>query len=162
MAIHGYIQINASEQGEIIGSSTHLLHEGQIEVLSFEHLIEVPKTDIGLSAGKPVHNALRINKLIDKSSPKLQQAMWSREVLTEVIISWYQPNKLGEAELFYEIKLENALVSKIQAWTPHLYETEQDKYRLMEDVFFSYEKIIWSTGADREVEYEVQAVGSQA
>ncbi len=162
MTMLGFLTITGSKQGSIQGSSIHLDHEGEIEVLSLDHQIEVPGgLDAPLSAGQPLHGALVINKLVDKSTPKLAQALCARELLSEVNIAWYRHGSNGSRELFYRIQLQNALISKVRAWTPHLYEKEQDQYRLMEDVSFSYEKILWSWGPEADVEYEIQAKGAQ-
>lgn len=163
MTMLGFLTITGSSQGSIQGSSIHHEHEGEIEILSLEHQVEVPGgLDATLSAGRPLHGALVINKEIDKSTPKLAQALCTREVLSEVNIAWYRHSSNGTRELYYRIELKNALISKVKAWTPHLYEQEQDQYRLMEDVAFSYEKILWSWGAEAEVEYEIQAKGTES
>lgn len=157
MAMLGYITITGDEQGAIEGSSTHEMHLNEIEVLKLDHQIEVQGAT---TAGQVAHGSLKINKLIDKSSPKLAQALCTREVLSEIIITWYHHNANGERELAYKIVLENALITNLNAWTPHFYEQSQEEFRLMEDVCFSYEKILWSWGSEGEVEYEISARGA--
>jgi type VI secretion system secreted protein Hcp len=162
MAMMGFVTIIGDAQGSIEGSSKVEEHETHIEILKFDHEVDVPMTSGGqLTSGQPVHKGLTINKLIDKSTPKLAQALDHREVLTEVELSWYGHNAAGIRELLYKIKLYNALITKIKTWSPHLYNTDQDAYRLMEDITFSYEKILWSWGSDGDVEYEAQAKGSE-
>ncbi|WP_221795108.1 type VI secretion system tube protein TssD [Oceanobacter mangrovi] len=158
MALIGYMTVAGADQGNIEGSVTQIDHEGEIELLSFEHQIEVPGAGgSSISAGAPVHGAIVLNKLVDKSTPKLMRAMEKREVLTDIVITWYQPTASGQAERFYQLQLHNALITRVRSWMPHQFETSQDNYRLMEDVAISYEKILWSWGLDGEVEFEAEA-----
>lgn len=158
MALTGFMTVDGQDQGNIEGSATQVDHEGEIELLSFDHEVAVPAVDgKTVSAGAPVHGAIRINKLVDKSSPKLMRAMEKREVLTDVLMTWYQPAAAGQMERFYQLQLHNALITSVRGWMPHQYETSQDNYRLMEDICISYEKILWSWGQDGEVEFEAEA-----
>ena len=158
MALTGFMTVNGQDQGNIEGSATQVNHEGEIELLSFEHVVAVPAVEgQSVSAGAPVHGSMTVNKLVDKSSPKLMRAMEKREVLTEVLITWYQPASGGQMERFYQVQLQNALITSVKGWMPHQYDTSQDNYRLMEDVSVSYEKILWSWGLDGEVEFEAEA-----
>lgn len=162
MAMIGFLTLTGETQGVIEGSSSYEGHENEIEILKFEHGIEIPSSSGNqLTSGQPVHSGVSINKLVDKSTPKIAQAIDNREVLSEVILRWYGHSSLGERELIYKVKLENALIRKAVTWSPHLYETHQEKYRLMEDLTISYEKILWSWGSDGDVEYEAQARGSE-
>lgn len=161
MALVGFMSLVGRDQGNIEGGATQVDHEGEIELLQFEHQVEVPGLDGQASSGAPVHGSIQINKLIDRSSPKLLRAMEKREVLDEVILTWYRPTHVGLPERCYRIQLSNALITRIKGWMPHQFETTQDEYRLMEDVAISYEKIVWSWGEDGEVEFEAEARGAE-
>jgi type VI secretion system secreted protein Hcp len=156
MAIPGYLSITGQEQGKIQGSAVFTEHEGEIEIYSFDHEIEVPSNqDSPVSSGEPVHAPIVINKEIDKSTPKLYQALCRREALTDVSFHWYRYTENGQYNLFYSITLENALIVKIRPWMPNFFNLETEKnYRFMEDISISYEKIIWSYGPDGDVEFE--------
>ncbi|MDC2890177.1 type VI secretion system tube protein TssD [Psychrosphaera sp. 1_MG-2023] len=161
MAMIGFLTLRGDIQGVIEGSSRYEGNETEIEVLKFDHQIEIPRSaNNQVSSGQIVHRGIQINKLVDKSTPKLAQALDNREVLSEVVLSWYVHTTVGDRELMYRIKLENALLTKIETWSPHLYDTQHDGYRLMENLTISYEKIIWSYGSDGDVEYETQAKGA--
>jgi type VI secretion system secreted protein Hcp len=158
MALMGFMAVVGQDQGNIEGGATQADHEGEIELLRFEHQVEVPGVDAGsTSAGAPVHGAIHLNKLVDKSSPKLMRAMDKREVLAEVTMTWYQPSAIGTPERFFQIQLQNALITRIRGWMPHQLDSSQDEYRLMEDISLSYEKILWSWGEDGEIEFEAEA-----
>lgn len=161
MAMIGFLTLRGDIQGVIEGNSRYEGNENEIEVLKFDHQIEIPRSAANqLTSGQVVHGGIKVNKLIDKSTPKLAQALDNREVLKEVVLSWYVHTSVGDRELMYRIKLENALITKIETWSPHLYDIEQDGYRLMESLTVSYEKIIWSYGSEGDVEYETQAKGA--
>ena len=162
MAMLGFLTLSGAEQGNIQGGSQHVENESEIEILRIEHEIKVPSgSDAKVSAGQPVHGGLTINKLIDRSSPKLAQAMCTREVLSEVVLAWYHHTSSGTRELVYKVMLKNALITRINTWSPHLYEKDEEEYRLMEDITLSYESIIWSWGSEGDVEYESVAKGAQ-
>ena len=156
MATPGYLSITGKDQGKIQGSCLFKEHEKEIEIYSFDHVVEVPANlDSPVSSGQPVHTPIVINKEVDKSSPKLYQALCRREVLTEVIFYWYRYTENGQYSLFYSVRLENALIAKIKPWMPNFFDLENERqYRFMEDVSFNYEKITWSYGPDGDVEYE--------
>lgn len=163
MAMSGFLTLNGELQGAIEGSSKYEGHEDEIEILEFHHEIDVPTSSTGqVGPGQPVHKGIKINKLVDKSTPKLAQAMDTREVLSEVEFSWYGHSSTGIRELIYRVKLYNALIINIKTWSPHMFEVKQDAYRLMEDIVISYEKIVWSWGSDNDVEYEAQAKGNES
>lgn len=163
MAMSGFLTLTGEMQGVIEGSSKYDGHENEIEILEFQHEIDVPTSATGqVGPGQPVHKGIKLNKLIDKSTPKLAQAMDTREVLSEVVMSWYGHSSLGNRELIYRVKLFNALIINIKAWSPHMFNVDQQAYRLMEDIVISYEKIIWSWGSDNDVEYEAQAKGNES
>lgn len=158
----GFLTLTGTEQGTIQGGSQHVENEDEIEILCIEHEIKVPSgSDSKISAGQPVHGGLKLNKLIDRSSPRLAQAMCTREVLSEVVLAWYHHTSTGTRELVYKIMLKNALITRVSTWSPHLFEKAEEEYRLMEDITLSYESIIWSFGSEGDVEYEVTAKGAQ-
>ncbi|MBU2918683.1 type VI secretion system tube protein Hcp [Psychrosphaera sp. F3M07] len=162
MTMLGFLSITGTEQGVIQGGSTHEDNLDDIEILKLDHQVEIPSgSKTQLSAGQPIHGGIKINKIIDKSTPKLAQALCTREVLSEVSIAYYQHTQSGTRELAYKIVLKNALITKITSWTPHFFETQEEQYRLMEDVVLSYEKILWSWGSEGDVEYEVSSKGTE-
>ena len=62
MALMGFMAISGQDQGNIEGGATQTDHEGEIELLRFEHQVEVPGVDsLSTSAGAPVHGAIHLN-----------------------------------------------------------------------------------------------------
>src|SRR3546814_12405956 len=86
-------------------------HEGKILVQIVEHSIELPKNpQTGLPSGKRQHLGITLVKEIDKSSPKLYQALCSGEQLKSVLLEFYRISPKGTEEKYYTIKLEKAVI----------------------------------------------------
>ena len=87
MAMPSHLSLEGNTQGKIEGSCEIEGREGTILVYALEHLINIPRdTHTGLPTGKRIHGALKITKEIDKSSPKLFQALTSGEQFSEVLL----------------------------------------------------------------------------
>jgi len=99
-----------------------------------------------LTAGRPVHQEIVIGKRVDRSTPKLYQAMDQHERLTRVEFEWFAFNHSGIRELAFKIELENALVTRIRPSMPDYLDPESDRYRFLEHVALVYETIVWSYG----------------
>lgn len=155
MELSAYLEITGSEQGPIQGSSVRRAREDMIEVLQFNHCVEIPLgVDQSIGSGQATHRPLDIVKEVDRSTPKLYQALCQRESLDEVRVVWFRYNHAGKEELYYRIRLEKARILRIQPWTPDLLEDKHDQIRFMEKISFGYERIIWSWGPEGNVEYE--------
>lgn len=88
MEIAGYLEITGELQGPIEGGSRRRGREGLIELLAFSHDVEIPlQQGSQIASGRAVHRPIEICKGIDKSSPKLMQAMCSKELLSDVEFS---------------------------------------------------------------------------
>ncbi len=136
------MQVEGETQGKIEGSCKIKGREGQIAIQSLRHKIEIPRSpQTGLPTGKRVHLPMTVTKEVDKSSPKLYQALGSGEGMKSVILDFYRINPKGQEEKYYTTKLENAIVVGISAWIPNCMDSEYSQFGHMEDVSFSYEKI---------------------
>lgn len=134
-AIH--ISLTGQNQGAIAGSCTAAGKEGTSVVLGYEHDVHIPlDPQSGQPMGLRVHQPLSIVKLMDKASPKLYQALVTGERL-EVELKWYRIDPTGGEEHYFTTKLENAIVVAIKPSLLH-----------MEDVSFTYRKIIWTWEPD--------------
>src|SRR5690606_37497336 len=77
-----YLTLEGENQGKIEGSCEVSGHQGKILIQAVEHIIELPKNpQSGLPSGKRQHLGITLTKEIDKSSPKLYQALCSGEQL---------------------------------------------------------------------------------
>lgn len=153
MAMPGHLTITAEEQGDIEGSCEWMEREGTILVQAFDHVVEIPADDRGIASGRRVHRPIVITKEIDKSTPMLYQALCTGELLTDFKLEWYRVDGSGVEELYYTMQMYNGLITKIHPWVPNVLDKENTHLKHMEDVYISYEKIIWTWEPDG-IEYE--------
>jgi type VI secretion system secreted protein Hcp len=143
-----HMTVEGTTQGTIEGSCDQQGREGTILCQAFDHQISIPRDpQSGLPVGKRVHHPLVITKVFDKSSPKLAQALTSGERLS-VELKWYRIDPTGVEEHFYTIKLEDAIVVTMKDWTPNCLDPVKESFSHMEDVAYTYTKIIWTWVAD--------------
>ena len=95
-----------------------------------------------------MHGPTTLTKEIDKSSPKLFQALTSGEQMKTVVLEFYRISPKGTEEKYYTVKLENAILTSIRSWTPNCLDPDNKQMGHMEDVAFTYEKITWTFDPD--------------
>jgi len=143
-----HMTIDGATQGNYEGSCQMQGREGTILCEAFEHEIKIPRDpQSGLATGKRVHGAMKIVKVYDKSTPKLAQALTSGENTT-VELKWYRIDASGIEEHYFTTKLENAILVCIKYWTPNCLDPATESFTHMEDVHFTYSKIIWTWEPD--------------
>lgn len=144
-----YLTLEGNQQGKIEGSSQVKGHEGKILVQAVEHLIELPKNpQTGLPSGKRQHLGITLTKEIDKSSPKIFQALTSGEQLSEVVLEFFRISPKGTEEKYYTVKLEQAVIVSARTWVPNCLSPDNRQFGHMEDIGLTYEKIVWTWEAD--------------
>ncbi len=149
MPMPAHLELEGANQGKIEGSCELQGREGTIMVWAFNHDVHIPRhPQTGLPTGKRIHGSMTITKEFDKSSPKLYQALCHGETFTNVTIKWYRIDPTGVEEHYFTTKLEDAIVVGIKAWMPSALDEKNDPYKHMEDVSFSYKKIIWTWEPD--------------
>lgn len=149
MAMTSYMSLEGANQGGIMGDCTQAGREDMILVYDVRHEIEIPRdTHTGLPTGQRIHHPLAITKHIDKSSPQLMQACSSGEQLTNVELQFFRINDAGQEEHYYTIKLERAIIVQMKNYKPMTFLPENKPYHDMEEVWFTYEKIIWTCVTD--------------
>jgi len=149
MSMPSHLSLTGKNQGKIEGSCDIKGREGTILVYALDHHIEIPRdTHSGLPTGKRVHLPMTVTKEIDKSSPKLYQALTSGEQLSEVVLDFYRISPTGTEEKYFTSKLENAIIVSIEAFYPETFIPANEPYKHMEKVSFTYEKVIWTWQPD--------------
>lgn len=155
MEFSGYMTIEAEVQGNIEGSSMRKGRENSIDLFSFNHELKLPfQSQQNISNGPVIHQPLAIVKEVDKSTPKLYQALVEKEKLNKVVLQWYRYTKTGEEQVYYRIELTKAYIVSIAPWTPEMEHSEQEYLRFMENITIAYEGITWSWGPDGDVTYQ--------
>lgn len=144
-----YLSLDGENQGQIEGSTQVKGHEKKILVQAVEHVIELPKSpQTGLPTGKRQHLGMTITKEIDKSSPKIYQALCSGESLKTVELEFFRISPKGTEEKYYTIKLQNAVIVSTRLWIPNCLVTDNRQLGHMEDISMTYEKIVWTWQPD--------------
>jgi len=150
MSIEGETQGNISSgagDSKSIGNLTRSGHEDEILVWAWNSGVTQP-TDkaAGTPSGTRVHDAVRITKMFDKSSPLLYRALCSGEKLTKIVVKFYRVEGASETH-YFTITLEDAIVTEVKASMPNFQDKSQAHLQQMEDVSFRYTKIIWENVA---------------
>jgi type VI secretion system secreted protein Hcp len=141
-----HMTLTGKTQGEIAkGCSTMTGREDTILCQALNHEVYIPRDpQTGLPTGKRVHNALTVTKVFDKASPLLYQALSTGERMSDVTMKLYRINPSGNEEHYFTIKLEDAIIVSIKPWIPNALDPTREKFTHMEDLSFTYTKIIWT------------------
>lgn len=153
MPMPGNLTLVGKEQGPIEGSCDIEGREETILVQSFKHVVDLPSNEQGLPSGRRVHRPLMITKEVDKSTPKLYQALCTGEPMSEATLRWYRMDGSGEEQQYFTVMLQNAMLVKIESWVPDVLDKQNAQYGNMENLWFTYEVIRWTWEEDG-IEYE--------
>ena len=141
MAIPAYLWIN---DGNIKGGCTVGGREGSIEVLEFHHEVRIPTdSDTGQLTGTRKHEAFRIVKAFDKSSPLLYKAVCEGQTFDTVKVDWYKIDDSGAETLYFSHLLEQVKVCSVSPFMNNVKAKEFEKFVHMEEVSLRYAKITW-------------------
>lgn len=153
MPTPAYLTIKGTTQGLIsagalselsVGNAIEEAHEDEILVQAFSHQIYVPRDlQTNQITGQPVHKPLMITKAFDKSSPLIFEALTNRERLEFCHLDWYRTSREGQQEVYFSIRLEEALIVDVQSKMPHYLDPNTAHLTNLEDVYISYQRIIW-------------------
>ncbi|AZE54613.1 Secreted protein Hcp [Pseudomonas synxantha] len=120
-------------------------HEDQILVQAFDHQVIIPRDpQSGQPTGQRVHKPLMITKVFDKSSPLIFTASTSGERLGKCRLEWYRTSAQGQQEHYYTIELEDAIIVDVKTRMPNCQDPAMAHFTHLEDVYFTYRKIIWT------------------
>jgi type VI secretion system secreted protein Hcp len=108
-----------------------------IPIVQLDESVVAPRdAATGQASEKRQHQAIKVVKLLDASSPRLQNAVATREHLKEVVFQLYRSG--GEKEELYEtIRLSDVIISSIQ----NRGGASAHDNRPAEEITFQYEKI---------------------
>ncbi len=153
MPTPAYMTIEGTTQGNItqgaltsdsVGNIWQEGHEDEVLIQAFNHTVTIPKDpQSGQPTGQRVHQPLVITKVYDKSSPLLYNALTSGELLSKVQVKWYRTSPEGKQEHYFTHELEDAIIVDIKAHMPNCQDPSQANFTHLEDVAFTYRKIIW-------------------
>jgi type VI secretion system secreted protein Hcp len=144
-----YMTLEGYDQGKIEGSCDQTGREGNILCQALTHEVSIPRDpQSGQPAGQRVHKALTITKVFDKASPKLYQALTRGERMKDVTMKWYRIDVTGTEQHYFTIRLEDAVVVSMRPTVPNCLDPQFASYGHMEEVSFTYRKIVWTWEPD--------------
>ena len=154
MPTPAYLTIKGTKQGLItegtftsdsVGNIYQEGHEDEILVQAFDHQVIIPRDpQSGQPTGQRIHKPLMITKVFDKSSPLIFTALTTGEMLTECELKWYRTSAEGNQQHYFTIKLEDAIIVDVTSRMPNCQDPGQSHFTHLEDVYFTYRKIIWT------------------
>jgi type VI secretion system secreted protein Hcp len=112
-----YMTLKGKVQGDIKGDvkgSTKGKNEGKIAVYAWRWEVNSPRdVATGHASGKRQHKPLHVKIPAGGYTPQLATALYTNELLTEVVLEFYRPqqNGSGEWEKYFTIKLADASVA---------------------------------------------------
>ena len=138
-------EINQGALGEdSMGTFSKADHVDEILIQAFDHGVTKPTSiQSGQVTGQRVHLPVIITKHIDKTSPILYDMMCHGKQCQEVIFNFYRTEKTGNPELYYTIKLKEALIVDMKSYIPNCLDPNNASYPHLEQVKFSYKQINW-------------------
>lgn len=155
MALDADIKVTGSKQNAFKHQSIIKTRQGTSVVTRSSHAIEAPRdVHTGLASGKRNHLPFEVELPMDASVINFQTAIATNEVLTSVMIRYYQTtaNTLvqggvagagGESKPYLTVELTNAVVSKFEFTHPFT-RSQDPELKHKENhiiVNFTYQKI---------------------
>jgi len=145
-----HMELTGKTQGNISEGCCDM--EGRMDTIlcqALNHEVYIPRDpQTGLSTGKRVHNPLTVTKVFDKSTPKIFQALTTGEHMTNVTLKYYRIDPGGKEQHYFTVKLEDAIIVSVKPWVPNALDQSRERFTHMEDVSFTYSKIIWTWEID--------------
>jgi type VI secretion system secreted protein Hcp len=147
MTVVGVTQGNISERAftaDSVGNTYQEGHEDEIYVLAVDSEVTIP-TDpqSGQPRGQRSHKPFVVTKMFDKASPLLWQALCNGETL-QISIDFYRTSTKGGQELYFTIKLTDAIVVDMKGYFKNPQLPENAHLGQLEDVSFVYRAIQWT------------------
>jgi type VI secretion system secreted protein Hcp len=110
------MHVDGGTLGTIEGEATEKGHEKWITLAGYDGDVSVPTAGGaggGAGAGKVQFKPIVVTKPIDKSTPKLFQALVTGRRLPAVQIDFMRPDGAGGDEVYYSVKLEQVFVTDV-------------------------------------------------
>lgn len=91
-----------------------------------------------------IHTPFLFTKEIDSSSPYLYKAVTTGQTLKSAEFKWYKINDAGQEVEYFNTKLENVKVVKVNPVMHDIKNPVYEKHNHLEQVELRYEKITWT------------------
>jgi type VI secretion system secreted protein Hcp len=144
--VNKFLKLEGMVQGLIKGSVTQSGKEDLISVISVRHEISRPiNAATGTFTAQLIHRPLVLVKLIDRSTPRLYQALGSAEVMKTFNLGFYVKTTTGQEVQQFTIDLVNAQIASILQVEQNSNSTpDLMKFAEYEEVYLWYQTIQWS------------------
>lgn len=144
MAYQFYVTIQGAKQGKLKGDTQAKSKLGKLVGLKYEYEITSPRDlATGQASGKRMHKPFVITKEWGASTPQLLQACATNEVLSMVLLEFFQTTATGEEKIHHTIKLTNATISNIKKYVADPVMAAEYDAPELEEVSFTYQKIVF-------------------
>ena len=141
MAIPVYLWLKDDGGADIKGSVDVKDREGSIEVVAQEHNLYIPTdNNTGKLTGTRIHTPFLFTKEIDSSSPYLYKAVTTGQTLKSAEFKWYKINDAGQEVEYFNTKLENVKVVKVNPVMHDVKDPSFEKHNHLERIELRYEK----------------------
>jgi type VI secretion system secreted protein Hcp len=134
-----FMHVDGGSIGTVEGEATEKGHETWITLSGYDGDAAAPTATGaggGAGAGKVQLKPIVVTKPIDKSTPKLFQALVTGTRLPTVQIDFVRPDGVGGEEVFYSVKLEQVIVTDV-----HQSDAGTSSGRPLEQVSLDFQKI---------------------
>ncbi len=134
-----FMHVDGGSIGTVEGEATEKGHEKWITLSGYDGDATAPTATGaggGAGAGKVQLKPIVVTKPIDKSTPKLFQALVTGTRLPTVQIDFLRPDGVGGEEVFYSVKLEQVIVTDV-----HQSDAGTSSGRPLEQVSLDFQKI---------------------
>ena len=140
MPIPVYVKFDGIE-----GSCQVKGREGTVEVLEFDHTVDIP-VDVkdATATGTRRHGAVTLTANVDKATSNMYEAVCTSKAIKSVEMDFYMIGDDGKQKKYYTVKLENARPTKVRLWFPNVDDAPTKTYKHMVTYELRYEKITWT------------------
>ncbi len=133
----------------IDGESNVKDHDGEIEVLAFNHELtkEVDPLDCSKVRSDRHHGMASIVKMFDKATPLLHQKLCEGGTIDQIEIKWYrQPEGGGsDPEHYFTHKFVDCIITRMEPYVPNALDPSFRDQGHMEKVSWGYKQLTWTS-----------------
>ena len=133
-----FMGVTGKVQGPFKGESPIAARKERMPLVAFNFEVLAPRDlNTGLPVGKRQHKPIVVTKEWGAASPQFVQALISNEVLTQVVIEFYDTATNGEEVISSTMKLTNASVTDVN----QTFSETAGKMANLQNISFTYQKM---------------------
>jgi len=136
------VAIKGSKQGNFRGAVVQSAVPSIVGIKFSSQLTSPRDPATGLPSGKRQSSPITFTKEWDASSPQIMQALVTNETLSTVTFQFTGVDRQGRETVYQTITLTNATISAVRRYIDVANGSEPADPRALEDVSFTYQKIL--------------------